>query len=138
MAIKNVRPSSLDFGDAFDDEPTVDTKTRDSGGFGMGILSLLGTAGSLLFGWLGMEKEEEQAEDIFGKQMKIRGEDIAREEKWAKKKFRFEKQQAAKKWKWMEEGRNVERGTGMVNQFLGMLGSEPQLQQQLQQTWRTK
>lgn len=110
----------------------------------MGFLSLLGMAGSLVFGLIGLSKEEKQVGRISRTQQKHRAEDIELSESRFRKKMAFEKEQfiygkrqKLKEWKWMEEGRNFERGTGMVNQFLGMLGSEPQLQQQLQQTWRT-
>jgi hypothetical protein len=111
----------------------------------MGFLSLLGMAGSLVFGLVGMSKEEEQMKDIWGRQERQRAEELAIgqgrfREKMAfeKEQFKEAKRQKRKEWKWMEEGRNFERGTGVANQFLGMLAAEPQLQQQLQQTWRTR
>ena len=118
----------------------------------MGIFSLLGMAGSLAFNLWGMSKEEEQQQKMLSRQKKFREEDIAREEKWLKKghglergrlslergRFGFEKKQAKKQWEWMEEGRNFDRGTSMVQNFMGLVGSEPALQNQLQSTWRTR
>lgn len=106
------------------------------------ILGLLGTAASFVFNWVGMGKEEEQAQDIWQKQQKIRKEDIGRQDRYRNQELRIAQQQAqetkqekARAWKFREEERDYSRSQAAMGQFIGVLGSNPQAKRQLQQIW---
>jgi hypothetical protein len=108
------------------------------------LLTLLGTAGSLVFQWLGLSKAEEQQAASLSAQSQWRTEDIEREEMrygmeygLRRREMKEAKEEREKTWKWKEEERDYIQNQNTVNRFLGLLDKDPASKDRLMMTWNS-
>jgi len=60
----------------------------------------------------------------------------AYDRKAREKEFEWTKGEADRKWKWMEEDRNYQRGQDFVNRFTSFLDRDPKFKNNLVNIWR--
>ncbi len=108
------------------------------------FFDFLGNAGSLIFQWAGLSKQEEQAKKAFRYGERIRKEDIERSDKryqtelgFRRREMRETKKEREKEWKWREEERDYMQGQNMVNRFTNLLASGPAGGDRLMMTWNS-
>lgn len=106
------------------------------------FLTFLGTLGSLGFQWAGLSKQEKQAKRTERLGMRMRQEDIAREDKRygmeyriRRKEMKEAKEERAKEWEWREDERDYVQSQNVVNGFLGLLDRDPASKDRLMMTW---
>ena len=76
--------------------------------------------------WYGQNKQEKAQESAYRRNMET-----------FQQQSTYEKKQAEKQWKWLEEERDYSRKMSSVNQTFQLLSKNPQMEQHMINIWRS-